>query len=202
MSLRIARRFFGSLLSAGVLVGIWQSGTVTLFAQYVPVGPPVAVNVGNLLNPAPSAILPLPPAPAQDPVVQLGRGYEGVTFLASNCNCLPPDTNAAVGNNFVVETVNLELRIYDKTTGAHLLDESLGTFFGAVSGGDPYVLYDDLADRWYISAFDTNDTGLFLAVSSDGNPLHSFQTFHIANLGSPDYQKPGFSKDAIFISYN
>src|SRR5215472_304409 len=118
MSLRIARRFFGSMLSAGVLVGIWQSGTVTLFAQYVPVGPPVAVNVGNLLNPALSAILP-PPAPAQDPAVQLGRGYEGVSFLASNCGCLPPDTNAAVGNNFVVETVNFELRIYAKTTGAH-----------------------------------------------------------------------------------
>src|SRR5262249_6730834 len=51
------------------------------------------------------------PAPAQDPAVQLGRGYEGVTFLASNCGCLPPDTNAAVGNSLVVETVNLQLRV-------------------------------------------------------------------------------------------
>src|SRR5262249_10636068 len=156
MSLRIARRFFGSLLSAGLLMGICQPGTVTLFAQYVPVGPPVAVNAGKLSDPAPSAILP-PPAPAQDPAVHLSRGDESVTFLASNCGCLPPDTNAAVGNNFVVETVNLELRIFDKTTGAHLLDETLATLFGAPTGGDPYVLYDDLADRWYVSAFDTSD---------------------------------------------
>ena len=99
MSLRIARRFFGSLLSAGVLVGICQLGTVTLFAQYVPVGPPVPVNVGNLSNPATGAIPPLAPAPAQVPAVQLDRGYEGVTFLASNCNVpterMPPSLWAA-----------------------------------------------------------------------------------------------------------
>jgi hypothetical protein len=159
-------------------------------------------NVGNL--PAPSGILPLPPAPAQDPGVQLGQGYVGIDYLGSNCGCLPPDTNAAVGNNFIVETVNVQIRVFDKTTGAVLLDEPLATFFGATSGGDPYVLYDDLADRWYVSAFDTSDTGLFLAVSSDGNPLHAFHTFHFPNLSTqlPDYAKPGFNKDAIFISYN
>src|SRR6516165_9517631 len=200
MSLRIARRFFGPLLSGGLLVGICQTGTVTLFAQYVPVGPPVPANVGNL--PAPSGGLPLPPAPAQDPGVQLGQGYVGIDFLGSNCNCLPPDTNAAVGNNFVAETVNFQSRVFDKTTGVRLLDEPLDVFFGAHSGGDPYVLYDDLADRWYVSAFDTNLTGLFLSVSSDGNPLHGFQRYHMESLGLPDYPKPGFNKDAIFISYN
>ena len=174
MSLRIARRLFGPLLSRGLLMGICQLGAVTLFAQHVPVGPPVSANVGNLSTAAPSGILPLPPAPAQDPAVQLGQGYDGIDFLGSSCGCLPPDTNAAVGNNFIVETVNVQIRVIDKTTGARLLDETLAAFFGFVSGGDPYVLYDDLADRWYVSAFDTNDTGLFLAVSSDGNPLHGF----------------------------
>ena len=83
MSLRIAQRFFGSLLSAGLLVGICQPGTVTLFAQYVPVGPPVAVNVGNLSDPAPSVILP-PPAPAQDPAVQLGKSGDRAARLISS----------------------------------------------------------------------------------------------------------------------
>ena len=202
MSIRITRRFLGPLLSGGLLIGICQSGTVNLFAQYVPVGPPVAANLGNLPSPAPGGIPPLPPAPFQGPGVKLGQGYDGIDFLGSNCGCLPPDTNAAVGNNFVVETVNLQIRVFDKTTGVRLLDEPLDVFFGAFSGGDVYVLYDDLADRWYVSAFDTSGTGLFLAVSSDGNPLHAFHTFHIANLGFPDYPKPGFNKDAIFISYN
>jgi 6-phosphogluconolactonase (cycloisomerase 2 family) len=133
---------------------------------------------------------------------QLGQGYHGIDFLDSHCNCLPPDTNAAVGKDFVVETVNTQIRFFDKTTGAPVIGETLGTFFGAPSGGDPYMLYDDLADRWYVSAFDSSGEGLFLAVSSDGNPLDGFHTYHIEHLGFPDYQKPGFNKDAIFISYN
>jgi hypothetical protein len=117
---------------------------------------------------------------------------------------LPPDTNAAVGNNFVVETVNVQIRIFDKATGNILLNEPLATFFGARSGGDPYVIYDDRADRWYVSALDSNDTGLFLAVSNDGNPLDGFlPTYHLTNVGGfPDYEKPGFNDDAIFISFN
>src|SRR5215469_5966713 len=155
MSIRITRRFLGPLLSGGLLIGICQSGTVNLFAQYVPVGPPAAANLGNLASPAPGGIPQLPPAPAQGPGVHLGQGYDGIDFLGSNCGCLPPDTNAAVGNNFVVETVNLQIRVFDKTTGAQLLDEPLATFFGAFSLSDPYVLYDDLADRWYVSSIDT-----------------------------------------------
>ena len=74
MSLRSARRFFGPLLSRGLLVGICQLGTVTLFAQYVAVGPPVPVNVGNLSNPATGAIPPLAPAPAQNSLRYIGIG--------------------------------------------------------------------------------------------------------------------------------
>jgi hypothetical protein len=119
------------------------------------------------------------------------------------CGCLPPDTNAAVGNSYVVETVNVHIIVFDKNTGITLLSEPLATLFGASTGGDPYVVYDDTVDRWYVSAFDSNDTGLFLAVSSDGNPTHPFTVYHLTNVGGfPDYAKPGFNLDAIFISYN
>ncbi len=135
--------------------------------------------------------------------VQILQSYDGIDFLGSNCHCLPPDTNAAVGNNFVVETVNVQMRIFNKTTGAMLLDQPLSTLFWAPSGGDPYVVYDDTVDRWYISAFDSTNAGLFLAVSVDGDPTHGFTTLHLTNVGGfPDYQKLGFNEDAIFISYN
>jgi hypothetical protein len=80
--------------------------------------------------------------------VQLGQSYDGINFFDSGY--LPPDTNAAVGNNFVVETVNVQVRIFDKTTGSILLDKSLESFFGAPTGGDVYVVYDDNADRRYV----------------------------------------------------
>ena len=48
-------------------------------------------------------------------------------------------------------------------------------------------------------------TGCFLAVSKDANPLDGFlPTYDIPNglERYPDYPKPGFNKDAIFIGFN
>ena len=137
-------------------------------------------------------------------VANLGTNFEGIDFLGSNCGCLPPDTNAAVGHDHVVETVNTQIRVFDKATGSVLLDESLESFFGAFSGGDPYVVYDDVADHWYVTAFNSSYSGLFLAVSNDGNPLNGFlPTYELTDVGGfPDYAKMGFNQDAIFISYN
>ena len=133
----------------------------------------------------------------------IGQSYDGVDFLGSNCGCLPPDTNAAVGGNYVVEAVNVQLRVFDKTTGAVLLDEPLQTLFGGGTGGDPYVVYDELADRWYINAFDSTDTGLFLAVSKTNDPTGAWWVYDLTNVGGfPDFAKPGYNHDAIFISYN
>jgi hypothetical protein len=87
--------------------------SVTLFSQQVsPVGPPVPIQ-----NLAPSIEgLPEPfdlnTSSAIPGGVIIGQTYEGIDFLHSDCSCLPPDTNAAVGNNFVVETVNFHIRIF------------------------------------------------------------------------------------------
>ena len=66
------------------------------------------------------------------------------------------------------------------------------------------MVYDDTASRWYVSAFDSGDSGLFLKVSNDSNPLDGWgPTFDLTNVGGfPDYEKMGFNKDAIFIGYN
>jgi hypothetical protein len=164
----------------------------------------------NRAFPLPPGVKPkLPFKPISAPIIlpgaiQTGQAFEGIDFLGSSCGCLPPDTDAAVGNNYVVEAVNVQLRVFDKTTGNILLDEPLATLFGASTGGDPYVVYDDTANRWYVSAFDSTDTGLFLAVSKDSNPLDGFlTTYHLDQVGGfPDYQKMGYNKDAIFIAYN
>jgi hypothetical protein len=189
------------VLAAALACGLAFTST-TLFAQETPTSTaPVAVDSQPMADPTPDFQLAEPPLSEARQIIS--QSFDGISFLGSNCGCLPPDTNAAVGNGFVVETVNVQLRVFSKASGALLLDEPLATLFGASTGGDPYVLYDDTADRWYVSAFDSNDSGLFLAVSLDGNPLDGFlPTYHLANLGFPDYEKPGFNKDAIFISFN
>jgi hypothetical protein len=176
--------------------------STTLFAQQGTPMPTVRVPVQPQNKPQPPRAFNVPSGPKG---AIIDQSYDGINFVGSNCDCLPPDSNAAVGNNFVVETVNVQIRIFDKTTGALLLDEPLATFFGAAATqGDPYVVYDDTADRWYVSAFDDTATGLFLAVSKDGNPLNGFlPTYHLTNVGGfPDYNKPGFNEDAIFLSFN
>jgi hypothetical protein len=189
-------------LQASALAFVLVFTTANLFAQArVPVGPPGAP--GNHFT-LPTGPLPAPKlAPPPSLSIHIGQSYDGIDFNGSNCGCLPPDTNAAVGGNYVAEAVNIQFRVFDKTTGAVLLDEPLSTLFGAATGGDPYVLYDDTVGRWYVTGFDSPDTGLFLAVSNDSSPLDGFQIYDLTGLGGfPDYQKPGYTKDAIFIGYN
>jgi hypothetical protein len=175
--------------------------------QFVPVGPPMLpTNAQPAVSNAPTPSI-TPGNPVKDPSAVRGEilrgGIDGIDFLGSNCGCLPPDTNAAVSNDFVAETTNVQFRVWNKTPGNMLINEPLSVLFGSPSGGDPYVVYDDIADRWYINAFDGSLEGLFLAVSFDGNPVHGFRTFHLLGLGGfPDYAKPGFNKDAIFITFN
>jgi hypothetical protein len=110
------------------------------------------------------------PSPRKNGGVHIRQSYDGIDFLTSDCLCYPPDTNIAVGNEYVVETVNKQMRIFDKGSGEKLLDEPLRLVFGVASfRGDPYAVYDDNADRWYITALDSiqqlTDGGLDLAIS-------------------------------------
>jgi hypothetical protein len=135
--------------------------------------------------------------------VTVTNSFDGIDFNGSNCGCLPPDTNASVGNGFVAETVNIQYRVFNEA-GTMLLDEPLSSVFGASTGGDPYVIYDTIANRWYITAFDSSDSGLFLAVSNSGDPTAGFgHVYDLTNVGGfPDYNKPGYNFDGIFISFN
>ena len=92
----------------------------TLFAQQV--APTRPVPLSNY-SPSTQKRLSGPISGALPGGVEIGQSYDGIDFLGASCGFLPPDTNAAVGNNFVVETVNCQIRIFDKTTGGILLDE-------------------------------------------------------------------------------
>src|SRR5262249_11587089 len=171
-------------LMIAVLLGGFGSVNVSLAqeSQFVPVGPPMTYLQGAVPN-APGVESAIESVDDTLDAVKtlsavgrdiLRRGIDGITFLGSSCGCLPPDTNAAVSKDFVAETTNLRFRVWNKIPGNMLIDEPLTALFGSPSQGDPYVVYDDIADRWYVSAFDSTDRGLFLAVSFTGNPVNRF----------------------------
>jgi len=82
---------------------------------------------------------------------------------AQFCACAPPDTDGDVGPNHYVEAINNAFAVYDKngnslagpiTYDALFAPLGAGTPCGeGQNNGDPFVLYDHLADRWLISDF-------------------------------------------------
>src|SRR5207253_11214819 len=81
----------------------------------------------------------------------------------------PPDPNAAVGPNYIVEYVNTSanLNIYDKN-GVFISSMNGNTFFGYPTGGDGHVIYNENTGRFAVEELSTN--GVVFAVSDTSDP--------------------------------
>jgi hypothetical protein len=136
--------------------------------------------------------------------VKTGTVFDGLHFTDTSCGCLPPDNALALGDGFVVEAVNTAIRISD-VAGTIYSTEELSSFFwslGQGAGGDPQVIYDDVANRWIVEDFTSSFSGLEFAVSVDANPLDGFTNFQYVDLGLPDFAKVGYNADYLFIDYD
>ncbi len=113
----------------------------------------------------------------------------------------PPDPSGAAGPNHYVQMVNSQYRVYDKT-GTILKTGSLGSILGGGNAGDPIVMYDKFADRWFMSQFDFNNN-LWVAISETPDPMGSFYTYSF-NVGSsfPDYPKYSIWSDGYYVTAN
>jgi hypothetical protein len=116
---------------------------------------------------------PLPSAPGTSPVInkllQPAPKMPGplLTFEGGAaeqfCACAPPDTDGDVGPNHYVEAINNAFGVFDKSGNKLAGPISYDTLFAPLgagnpcgagnNNGDPFVLYDHLADRWLISDF-------------------------------------------------
>jgi len=124
---------------------------------------------------------------------------------------LPSDTNGDVGLNHYVQTVNTLARIYDKGGNAltppfKLSDifAPLGTPCAQRNDGEAIVLYDPLADRWFLSQY-CNAFPPFrqmIAVSQTGDPLGAYYIYEFVmpNTRLNDYAKFGVWTDGYYMS--
>jgi len=143
--------------------------------------------------------------------------FEGISeadTVALGQGFLPPDTNGEIGPNHFVLTVNVTLRIYDRT-GAPLVNlATIGSLFATIPGscantndGDPIVLYDQLADRWIISQFCTvanPNNHQLIAVSKTPDPTGAYYLydFMMPNNDFNDYPHFGMWPDAYYMTDN
>jgi hypothetical protein len=118
----------------------------------------------------------------------------------------PPDTQGDVGPNHYFQVVNTSYKIWDKEGNSLVGPLPLSTIWSVFSPGplsDPIVLYDEIADRWFVSIFEKDSPHrVFIAVSTSPDPTHSFYLWSYPWDGQPDYAKYGIWRDGYYFGYN
>ena len=131
-----------------------------------------------------------------------GQGFSGVN---------PPDTVGAVGTNHYIQMINAStgtlVQIYNKdgtTASAQFTLDSLGAGNCANGLGDPIVLFDWDADRWFISEFSNAGNQLCVYISQTSDPVSGgwFNYAFTAVNSFPDYPKYGVWSDAYYLGTN
>jgi uncharacterized repeat protein (TIGR01451 family) len=188
-----------------------------------PAPPPFAVN------PSSPKIPPRPPG-LPDPVWQrnlrntagLAPGVTPPQFTTPNPNFDtlqpgdgPPDANGAVGPNHYIAIVNFTYEIFDKKGTSLAGPTNPATLWASApmgdacknQRGDPYVVYDQMADRWLISFFANNPMLMgdvlqyeCVAISKGPNPVTDGWFAYTFFLGiKNDYPKFGVWPDGYYM---
>src|SRR5438552_3018753 len=125
-----------------------------------------------------------------------------------------PSTQGAVGTNYLMVTLNSQVRIQDRS-GNPISTITLGGWwnsFGASNLVDPRVLYDPYKQRWIFAALGDRETplGLLLAVSQTSDPTGNWNRYFnsmtnalwIGVLMTGDSPKVGFNTNRIVVQVN
>lgn len=132
----------------------------------------------------------------------LEENFDG-TSITETQGFVPPDPTGAVGPNHYVHAVNSAFKIFDKSGNVLAGPSNLGTLWpGNVNDGDPIILYDQLADRWFISQFNTSNNGLMIAVSTTPDPTGTYNTWEYPLDFFPDYPHYTIWHDAYYMTAN
>lgn len=150
-----------------------------------------------------------------DPTIQKVYGrHSGEGMMKANWigqgGGLPPDPSGAAGPDHYVQAVNSTYRVYDKEGTAVTPAYALHTLWpGYSSKGDPIVMYDRYADRWFISQFHYSGSGtpqapfhILIAVSETSDPLGSYYIYEFEFSSFPDYPKMAVWSNAYFMTLN
>lgn len=149
--------------------------------------------------------------------ITAGVSFAGIGVSGNDDpNCPQPDTDMAVGDDHVVEVVNLcsgdgvaAFRVWDKDGNVVLPTTSLAGMWGAGSGcdtgnGSGGILFDQLADRWILEQINDAKTGICVAVSQTSDPTgqYALYNFVIDPDGNIDYPRLGLWPDAYYVTTN
>jgi len=145
-----------------------------------------------------------------DPILQKQRAshinkapiinFDGLNESESG-GATPPDPSGAVGPNHYVQMVNSVYRIFDKNGNPLTTPAALGSLLGGGNAGDPIVMYDKFADRWFLSQFSYQNE-LIVAISQTPDPTGAYYLYTFGLQSFPDYPKYSVWSDGYYVTAN
>ncbi|MDQ3045935.1 MAG: T9SS type A sorting domain-containing protein [Bacteroidota bacterium] len=116
----------------------------------------------------------------------------------------PPDPSGAAGPNHYVQSVNATpVKVYSKTGATLLTITNMGNLWSPVVGnmGDPIILYDKYADRFFLSQFGAGNK-IYIAISQTNDPTGAYYTYTYTSPDFPDYLKFSVWWDGYYMTAN
>ncbi len=141
-----------------------------------------------------------------DPIWQKTQGEQYNKAPIENFNgvvaglAFPPDPSGAVGPHHYVQMVNSSIQIFDKSGNSLWGPSALSSIISS-NDGDPIVMYDRYADRWFLSGFG-NGNSLSMAVSQTNDPTGAYYVWEYSMTSLPDYPKYSIWHDGYYLTAN
>jgi hypothetical protein len=146
---------------------------------------------------------PAVPGAFATPLVNVaGQGYSGFQ---------PPDTVGDVGLTYFIQAINATntaFTVYSKTGAVAAGPTGMNSLASAgspcqTSGGDPIVLYDRLANRWFLLEFASAGNHLCMYISKTADPVAGGWWFYQYDPAVfPDYPHCAIWGDAFYCTTN
>ena len=118
----------------------------------------------------------------------------------------PHDPSGAADATYYIQATNATpCRIINKTTGATVSNFTMGALWNpdlTQNSGDPIVMYDRYADRWFLAQFGVSNNRIYIAVSTTSDPLGTWSCYSYTSPAFPDYLKFSIWQDGYYMTSN
>lgn len=138
--------------------------------------------------------------------------WDGLAYMGLAWTARPPDTTGEAGLSHYVQAVNSSFQVWTKQGDPlygpvtfQSLWANTSSPCGTLVSRDLFLLYDQLADRWWINSHISDNSGNFYvcaALSQTYDPTGAWYLYTFPFSGSIDYEKVGVWPDGYYMSTN
>lgn len=117
----------------------------------------------------------------------------------------PFDPTGAAGPTHYVQAINgTPFKVFNKSTGIGLLTANIGSLWSPATAndGDPIIMYDKYADRWFVSQFGQSGNSIYIAISKTNDPTGAYYAYTYTSPQFPDYLKFSIWENGYYMTSN